>query len=215
MCWSVVAGFKGADVVVCAMPDQAASEPIEAVARQCGVELFRGAESDVLSRYLGAAKSVGADIVMRVTSDCPLIDPEVCGALLVLRHREHADYAANNMPYSFPQGLDCEAVTRVALEEADQMTDIPYDREHATPWLCRAPHIRRANLSSSRPELGRLRWTSHYPEDLEFCRAVLASFADGSRANLNDILAVLAKHPEIAKINECRRQVTVPPVQAT
>ncbi len=75
-------------------------------------------ECDVLARYHGAAHAVGADVVLRVTSDCPLIDPEVCAAVLKLRSEASADYAANNMPPSWPHGLDCEAFTIDALDEA-------------------------------------------------------------------------------------------------
>ena len=127
--------IPGADVVVCAMPDEAQSAPLEAVARESGAVTFRGSEKDVLARYLGAARSMKADIVMRVTSDCPLIDPQVCGEVLSLRVREGADYAANNTPRSYPHGLDCEAFTTAALAEADASTREAYDHEHVTPWL--------------------------------------------------------------------------------
>ncbi len=144
--------IPAADVVVCAVPDDEASAPLEAVAVECGTEIFRGPEMDVLARYLGAARAVDANIVMRVTSDCPLIDPAICGEVLALRERERADYAANNAPRSFPHGLDCEAFTTAALAESDTNTQVASDREHVTPWLRRAPHLKRANLHSGDAE---------------------------------------------------------------
>jgi spore coat polysaccharide biosynthesis protein SpsF len=201
--------IPGADVVVCAVPDEAASAPIESVARHCGVELFRGSESDVLSRHFGAARSVRANVVLRVTSDCPLIDPEICGAVLQLHRDERADYAANNMPRSFPHGLDCEVFTFRALNEAHHLAKDAYDREHVTPWLCRAPNLRRANLSSGRAELSKMRWTLDYSEDLDFLRAVFAALPDRSCARLDDVLSVLAENPEIAEINNhCQQNAT-------
>lgn len=198
--------IKGCDMIVCAVPDAAANKPLHAVARNCGAEVFVGSEQDVLSRYLGAARMAGAGIVMRVTSDCPLIDPDVCGAVLALRESENVDYAANNMPRSFPHGLDCEAFTAAALAEADATTHEPYDREHVTPWLRRAPHLHRANLSSGNPSLEAHRWTLDYPEDLAFFRAVFAALPKSSRGTMADVLGVLAAHPEIADINAMRRQ---------
>ncbi|MDI1344762.1 MAG: glycosyltransferase family protein [Pseudolabrys sp.] len=198
--------IKGCDKVVCAVPDAEDNKPLHAVARGCGADVFCGSEQDVLGRYLGAAKTAGADVIMRVTSDCPLIDPETCGAVLALRESEHADYAANNMPRSFPHGLDCEAFTAAALAEADASTHDPYDREHVTPWLRRAPHLRRANLSLGNPSLEEHRWTLDYPEDLEFVRAVFAALPQGSAGAMADVLKVIAAHPEIADINAMRRQ---------
>src|SRR6266436_4141693 len=89
--------IPGADIVVCAVPDEPASTPLAAVAAQCGAKVFRGSETDVLDRYFAAARGCGADIVMRVTSDCPLIDPQICGEVLALRERAGADYATNNL----------------------------------------------------------------------------------------------------------------------
>jgi spore coat polysaccharide biosynthesis protein SpsF len=203
------AAIAGSDAVVCAVPDEAASAPLEALARACGAQVYRGSETDVLDRYLGATRMAGADVVMRVTSDCPLIDPEVCAAVLDLRAREDADYAANNMPGSYPHGLDCEAFTTAALAEAHRTTAEPYDREHVTPWLRRAPHLRRANLASADPALERHRWTLDYPEDLAFFRAVFAALPNGSRGLMRDVLAVIAQQPAIADINAGRRPSAV------
>jgi glutamate-1-semialdehyde 2,1-aminomutase/spore coat polysaccharide biosynthesis protein SpsF len=198
--------IPGADMVVCAVPDEAASAPLAAVAAECQSLVYRGSESDVLSRYLGAAQAAGATVVMRVTSDCPLIEPVVCGEVLKLRNSEAADYAANNMPRSYPHGLDCEAFTAAALAEAHKTTRDPYDREHVTPWLRRAPHLKRVNLSSGQPSLERYRWTLDYPEDLAFFRAVFAALPAGSRGLMRDVLVVISEHPEIADINAKHRQ---------
>jgi spore coat polysaccharide biosynthesis protein SpsF len=197
--------ITGVDVVVCAMPDEPESDVIEAVAKKAGVTAFRGSESDVLARYVEAAKSVGAGVVMRVTSDCPLIDPDICGAVLALRLREGADYVANNMPPSFPHGLDCEAMSFTALAEAGDKATEPYDREHVTPWLRRAAHLRRKNLSSGNVALAAYRWTLDYPEDLAFFQAVFAALPDNSRARMSDVLALLGRQPSLSDINAMRR----------
>jgi spore coat polysaccharide biosynthesis protein SpsF len=199
--------IPGADVVVCAVPDEVASAPLEAVAAECGAKVFRGSETDVLDRYLGAARSVDADVVMRVTSDCPLIDPQICGNVLALRRQGNADYAANNMPRSFPYGLDTEAFTMAALEEAGVRAKEPYDREHVTPWLRCAAHFKRVNLASGNATLELHRWTLDYPEDFAFFSALFAVLPSDRPGHMADVLAVLAANPNISAINQSRHQV--------
>ena len=162
----------------------------------------------MLLRYLGAARINDADIVMRVTSDCPLIDPEICGAVLQLREREAADYAANTMPPSFPHGLDCEAFTTAALAAAATATEVPYDREHVTPWLRCAAHLKRVNLVSENPSLASHRWTLDYAEDLAFLRAVFERLPSARSARMRDVLEVIERHPEIAAINRTREEAS-------
>lgn len=199
--------IRGADAVVCAVPDEAASAQLEDVARSCRAQVFRGSEADVLSRYRGAAEAAKADVVMRVTSDCPLIDPVVCSDVLALRAREHVDYAANNLTRTFPHGLDCEAFTLDALIEADAATDEPYDREHVTPWLRRAEHLTRANLAASDPRLADERWTLDHPEDLEFLASVFSCLPQNSSGRMSEVLAILDRHPEFRDLN-ARHRVT-------
>jgi glutamate-1-semialdehyde 2,1-aminomutase/spore coat polysaccharide biosynthesis protein SpsF len=194
----------GADVVVCAVPDEPASASLEAVAADCGAIVFRGSETDVLARYLGAAKAVNATVVIRVTSDCPLIDPDICGQVLALRARERADYAANNTPRTYPHGLDCEAFSVQALATSAEVATEPQDREHVTPWLRRSLQVKRANLLSGDPALSVHRWTLDYPEDLDFFRAVFRALPAGSRAGMAEVLALLAKRPDIVAINAGR-----------
>lgn len=193
--------IANADIVVCAIPDEEASEPIEALATRCGARVYRGSEHDVLSRYLGGARAVGADVVMRVTSDCPLIDPEICSRVLSLRQAESADYAGNVHPRSFPQGLDCEAFTASTLEACAATATESYDREHVTPWMTRAPNLRRANLHSGRSELAGMRWTLDYSEDLDFLQAVLNRLPRDNISGMDEILRILKAEPELAAIN--------------
>jgi spore coat polysaccharide biosynthesis protein SpsF len=195
-----------AGLVVCAVPDEPSSSALEAVAAGCGAAIFRGSETDVLDRYFGAARAFKSDIIMRVTSDCPLIDPDVCERVIGAREEAGVDYAANNLDRTFPHGLDCEAFTFAALERAASIATDPYDREHVTPWLRRDQSVQRASIRSNNPNLARYRWTLDYPEDLEFFRALFSSMPTADHARMADIVEFLDRHPEIVNINAGRRQ---------
>lgn len=199
--------IPGADLVVCAVPEGKNDDSVAAEAQRCGAVTKRGSETDVLDRYLQASKAVGADVVMRVTSDCPLIDPAVCGAVLDLRAEKGADYACNNLPPSFPHGLDCEAFTRDALELAWHKGTATEDREHVTPWLRRAPEIRRAVLAGPGGDLVHQRWTLDFPEDYDFFKAVFALMpAPTTILGWQELATLLKRHPEIAAINSQQNQ---------
>ena len=196
--------IPGVDIVCCAVPESAPNDPVAREAESCGAAVHRGHEIDVLDRYTRAARMLRADTVMRVTSDCPLIDPGLCGEVLAALHAAGADYACNNMPPSFPHGLDCEAFTAAALEWAFENARLPEEREHVTPWLRCAAGLKRVNVSSGRPALARHRWTLDYPEDLAFFEAVFAALPDAETASLEDVLALLERRPDIAAINASR-----------
>jgi spore coat polysaccharide biosynthesis protein SpsF len=195
----------GIDVVVCAVPSEAASDAVADAAARAGAVVYRGDERDVLARYAGAALAVEADIVMRITSDCPLVDPAIAGEVLALIDEWHADYACNNMPPLWPHGLDCEAFHARHLLSAAVAADLPYDREHVTPWLRRNPALRRVALAGPGRGLERHRWTLDYPEDYAFFDAVWQALGDDApRASMRDILQLLARRPEISSLNRGR-----------
>jgi spore coat polysaccharide biosynthesis protein SpsF (cytidylyltransferase family) len=199
--------IAGVDEVVCATVEGPDGDPVAALAEKSGVRVFRGSESDVLGRYHGAAHATGADIVLRVTSDCPLIDPEVCAAVLRLRADQEADYAANNLPPSWPHGLDCEAFTIAALDEANETAIDQQDREHVTPWIRRNRAYRRVNLEGPGGDLIDQRWTLDYPEDLVFLQAVYDRLANAKTyPSWREIVQLVAREPQLALINEGRRQ---------
>jgi spore coat polysaccharide biosynthesis protein SpsF (cytidylyltransferase family) len=197
--------IAGADAVCCAVPETADSDPVAAEARRIGVEVVRGSETDVLDRYWRAARALKADIVMRVTSDCPLIDPAVAAEVLRLRAREGADYACNNMPPTWPHGLDCEAVTFAWLDRAAREATAPYDREHVTPFVRAHPEARKANLPCPVAGVARHRWTLDTPADFAFMRALFDRLPSGPAGHGWRVpLGLIEADPKLAHVDESR-----------
>jgi spore coat polysaccharide biosynthesis protein SpsF len=197
--------IPGADIVICAIPDKPEDEPLIPLVQRSGAMLIRGSTKNVLARYRIAAEAVKTDIVMRVTSDNPLIDPELCGEVLKLRAKENADYACNNMPPSFPLGLDCEVFTMDALRRADQSTVDREEREHVTPWLRRDPGVKIAKLPGPGGHAIEQRWTLDYPEDYEFLRRIFELLPSNRIPPWTEVMKLIDSHPDIQTINAGRR----------
>lgn len=173
--------IPGIDVVVCAIPDALENNIVANTAvRELGAPagasvaeklatmekgcVVRGSEHDVLARYELAARAVKADIIMRITADCPLIDPVVCGQVLSLFHEENVDYCSNVLPRSYPQGLDCEVFKMSALRETARVATAAFDREHVTTVMQDTARCSRANLRCEQNR-SHLRWTLDTLED--------------------------------------------------
>ena len=192
--------IEGVDEVCCAIPDASENDPVADEAMARGATVFRGSEDDVLDRYWRAAQATGADVILRVTSDCPLIDPKVCADVLRLRTQRDADFATNNDPPSFPHGLDCEVVTldvlsRAATEAVDRM-----DREHVMPWVRRNSEFLRVNLAGPGGEWAKMRWTLDFPEDLEFFQRLFETVSgDDLNASYRHIAELLRQDRERAE----------------
>jgi len=137
LAWTVSAArcIPGIGGVVVATGDDSSNDPIASWCAENDVDVHRGPEGDVLARFAGAARAAQADIVMRLTADCPLLDPEVCGQVLMLLEMGNVDYASNVDPASWPDGLDCEAFPAEALFLADAEAQRPHEREHVTPSI--------------------------------------------------------------------------------
>jgi spore coat polysaccharide biosynthesis protein SpsF len=190
------------DDIVIATTTNATDDALVALAEAAGVRWFRGSEDDVLSRYAGAAREAGADVVVRVTSDCPLIDPDELSAMIVALTPEY-DYAANILERRLPRGLDAEALWRDTLERTARLATSTPAREHVT-WFC---HTERPDLfllrSVVRPfDAADLRWTVDTPEDLALVRRIFDALglAEAPRP-FPEILAHVRAHPELAAIN--------------
>jgi spore coat polysaccharide biosynthesis protein SpsF (cytidylyltransferase family) len=194
--------ISGIDVVCCAVPDGPADDRVAEEARRCGAEVFRGSETDVLDRYYRAAATFRLDVILRVTADCPLLDPGVCDEVLSLRSAVGADYACNNLPPSWPHGLDCEAMTFAWLERAAHEASQAYEREHVTPFIRNHPAARRANLRMPRVGAEQHRWTLDNERDLQFLRALVAQMPAGRTAWSYAVpLAIVEAEPSLPAIN--------------
>jgi spore coat polysaccharide biosynthesis protein SpsF (cytidylyltransferase family) len=199
------AQIRGADVVVCALPASRDCDPLAAEAGRAGALIARGPEQDVLARLAQAASLAGADTVMRITADCPFIDPALCGRVLALLQETGADYACNDLPASWPHGLDCEAFPARLLHWAHALARTDHEREHATPWLRGNHSLIKASLSGPGGALARLRWTLDWPEDLAFAQAVFAALGErAASASAAEIAALVMRRPDIAALNALR-----------
>jgi spore coat polysaccharide biosynthesis protein SpsF (cytidylyltransferase family) len=193
----------GLDAVAVATSDLRRDDAVAALAERSGVGVVRGSEQDVLDRFRAGARQLGAELVVRVTADCPLVDPELIGRLLAFREREGLDYAAiptGGIPgvRCFPDGLDTEVFTADALDIAWREATSAPDREHVSLLIKRDARFRRAFLESD-VDLARERWTVDHPEDLEFVRAVVARL--GRDCGYRDVLALLEREPTLREIN--------------
>ena len=203
MLWHVVhrvRGAKSVDQVVIATTDREVDDPIAKFCEREGIGCFRGNEQDVLDRFYQAAKANDADVVVRITADCPLVDPEVIDKVLSRFAQGDCDYACNVMRYTYPDGLDTEVFSFAALEKAWREADKPSEREHVTPYL-RTGKFRTANVESEIPvSPEKFRWTVDHPADLEFVRRVYAAFSKNGKFGFRRVFDLLKERPDLATI---------------
>ena len=202
---------KRIDEVVIATTIKPEDDTIVALCEEEGWPCFRGNEDDLLDRYYRAAQAFDADVIVRITSDCPMIDPGVVDSVIeeFLSLREEVDYVSNALPpRTFPRGLDTEVMTFEALERAWREDNDPALREHATPYIYRNPETFRLHRVANEVDLSHHRWTLDTPEDLAFIRAVYDHFGH-DHFTWTDTLRYLDQHPEIVKINSDIKQKTI------
>lgn len=199
---------RQADALVVATTVASGDEPIAKLCEERNISYVRGDPHDCLARHVQAARHMHADVVVKVPSDCPLIDPQVVDTVLS-EYRDHADavdYVSNLHPGSWPDGNDVEAIPRSILERIEQEASDPFDREHTTPFLWRHPErFRLHNVQwSTGWDLSKSqRWVVDWWEDYK----LVATFYDalyplhGPRFHVNDILNFQKSRPELAKLN--------------
>lgn len=171
----------------------------------------RGSETDLLGRYLGAALAHRADRIVRVTSDCPLVDPGVIDQVVSVFDGGQVDYASNTLePRTYPRGLDVEAMTLAALERAAREDDDPRSREHATPYIYRHPTLFRLRAVRLPVDLSRHRWTVDTAEDYELVRHIYDAIGRDD-FSWREALAVVEAHPAWSQLNRHVQQKPLPP----
>ncbi len=195
--------IPGVEQVIVATTCQQQDRPVMDLAAAQGARAFAGSETDVLDRYYQAAKQFGASVIVRVTGDCPLLDPGVSGSVLKRFLEGNADYVSNTNPPTFPDGLDTEVFSFRALERAWREAERVSEREHVTPYIWKHPEKFRLENVANAIDLSDHRWTVDEACDLKFVRAIYARLnRDGeSSFVLADVLDLLAREPHLSKLN--------------
>jgi glutamate-1-semialdehyde aminotransferase/spore coat polysaccharide biosynthesis protein SpsF (cytidylyltransferase family) len=188
---------KRVDRVVLGTSEEASDDPLDEAVRAAGFKVYRGSLEDVLSRFAGAARSVGANVVVRVTGDCPLVDPPTLDRMLERFAVEECDYLSNVAPPTFPDGFDLEIMRMPALERAVREASPGHQREHVTPYLRENPRkFRLANHVHEGADLSRQRLTVDRPLDLELIKDVIAATGK-TYPILGDVIAVFDENPNL------------------
>ncbi|MGR3176665.1 MAG: cytidylyltransferase domain-containing protein [Candidatus Anammoxibacter sp.] len=184
-----------------------ADDEIVAESEKCGVKWFRGSEDDVLARYYWAAKKYGADIVVRITSDCPLFDPQLLGKMIEYFNRERdkgasVDYLSNSLISTFPRGLEAEVFTFKALEYAFHNANKPSEREHVTPYLYQHPELFCLKTYENNEDLSSYRWTLDTIDDFRLIKEIYSALYNDENIFLTDeVVELMRKRPELIEIN--------------
>ena len=168
---------------------------------EAGQRVFCGSENDVLDRFYQTAKLFSPDHIVRITADCPLMDPEVIDQVISFHLSSKSDYTANCLEETFPDGEDVEVFTFNALKEAWIEAKLASEREHVTPYIRKFPE--RLKLSNLRSPVnhGGKRWTLDNKEDYEFISSVYKHLSSVPNFGMNDVLKLLEKKPELEALN--------------
>lgn len=192
------------DDICIAIPDGDAQQPlVEHLSQAKGVLISRGSEHDVLERTLAAAESCAASNVVRVTSDCPFIDPSIVDTLVAGRQAGEFDYARTAMETGFPLGFDCEAFTIGALRVAAEEADDPYEREHVTPFLWRRPERFSTLILDHKPDRRHWRLVVDTERDLSMANVVYEAMIQlKPNFSYHDLQIYFSMNPQILTMNQ-------------
>lgn len=205
-----------ANGIVVATTTNATDDPISALCAQLGVPCHRGSEHDVLSRYADAAREHGADVVVRITSDCPLLDPALIDQVIAVYEEGGIDYVSNMLPPSWPYGMSVEVFSAAALAQTHAEATQAAEREHVTPFIYWHPERYRLRNVTSPADLSHHRWTVDTIEDYELVSRLFEHLMP-TRQNFTqaDVLALLEAHPDWIAINQHIQQKPVTQTQIT
>lgn len=197
-----VSAAKLVDRVVIATSGHPSDLAIQQFAQIKGIPCIRGAVDDVLDRYHQAAKRNNAEHIVRLTGDCPLIDPDVIDTVIRVHIKERNDYTSNVHPPTFPDGMDVEVMSFAALNEAWSYADKPSEREHVTSYFRRdLDHVQMGNVLHDQ-DLSHLRLTVDEAADYEVVKSVFEGLiAQGLTFTLADITAFLQENAQVAEKN--------------
>lgn len=191
---------RNIDQIVVATSSSGENQPLIEHVRSLGLVCFPGSESDVLQRYIDAAKHVSADVVVRITADCPLIDPDVVDEVIKVFREGNWEYVSNINPPTFPDGLDVEVLSLSTLEASAKQASDSYHREHVTAYVRDSGKFKTHNVSAGEDFSG-LRWTVDEPEDLLVIENIFEHFSPGTDFFWKEVLELYKEKPELFRAN--------------
>ena len=193
------------DGVMIATTNDPSDDPLEALCHERGYPVYRGSQFDVLDRFYQAARLAQADTIVRLTADCPVIDPAVIDQTVAAFRAAGADFGANRLPppwkRTFPIGLDTEVCSFAGLERAWREAQLPFEREHVMPYFYDQEGRFKVVVIDHQPDCGGYRWTVDTPDDLRLLREIFARFAGSDQFSWLDVLSVVQREPHLLKIN--------------
>jgi len=195
---------KTVEAVIVATTENERDDPIVRLCRELSVPVYRGPEEDVLARYYETAVRFHADPVVRLTADCPIIDPAVIDRVVAcyVRNQGKYDYVSNTLERTYPRGMDTEVVSFRALKRAFEEAKDPASREHVTAYIYRHPDRFRIGKVSHPADESRHRWTVDTGEDFLLIQKIIERlYPENPLFTMDDVLRVLRENPEWAEIN--------------
>lgn len=197
------------DKVVVATTNNECDNPVVELCQGMNIDVFRGSEQDVLDRFYQCASSFQADVVVRITADCPLLDAEVVSCVIQKFLQQQADYASNCLQRTYPRGLDVEVMTFETLQTTWQQATEIYQREHVTPYIYQNPKQFTLFSVVSNIDYSDYRWTVDEKVDLEMIRNIYQNFRHQPSFNWQDVIKLLQQQPDIALLNKHIQQKTL------
>ena len=192
---------KDIDEIILATTTNFEDDILQMIGDKQKIKVFRGEVKDVLSRYFQASLITSADYILRITGDCPLVDPDIITCTIKEFEDNNYDYISNSYPPSFPDGLDVEIFSKKLLKETHLKCSNLLFREHVTPWMRESVFIKKGTFKSKK-DYSSMRWTVDETEDLEVIRFVVDQFNGKSDFSWNDVLKLEKEFPEVFKINK-------------
>lgn len=190
------------DEVVVATSTKAGDDEVVTACEYWGVNYWRGSEQDVLSRFYAAARAYGAEVVVRITADCPLIDPDVIDRVVGAFMVGAVDYASTALERRYPRGLDAEVMSMAGLGRVWAEAKADYERVHVTPYFYQHPELfSLLAVTKEGADLSEWRWTVDTAEDLAFIRAVYEHFEGEDDMGWEAVVDLLKAKPELRQIN--------------
>ena len=197
-----VAGAKMISRIILATSTDKSNDALAEYVSSLGIEVFRGSENDVLDRYYRAAARYMPQAVVRITGDCPILDPLVIDQVVKFFTDRNFDYVSNIEPPTFPDGMDIEVFSFRLLKAAREKANLPSEREHVTPYMRNRDGIKRGNVTN-KEDLSAERWTVDNKEDFSLIKKIIEEIYPRKKIfSMQDVLDYKKKNPRAFKANK-------------